>query len=155
METSSQLFKIVEDGDAFLPFANISMHSPKTLEYDRMDEYYDGIFPRVSDYTRQANKMDSEGVTAFLNWNTPKHKRCSFHNGYCTVTRESEWDNEATLTFDKPIQVVFGYVGEEPVIKEVTQIKGEFFFEWFWLKNGRQDKMANGFEIYFNCKSFA
>jgi hypothetical protein len=29
---------------------------------------------------------------------------------------------------------------------------GEFTHDWFWRNNGRQDKVANGFEIWFNIK---
>jgi hypothetical protein len=33
-------------------------------------------------------------------------------------------------------------------------MKGEFTHDWFWTRNGRQDKMANGFEIWFSIKEY-
>jgi hypothetical protein len=153
METSSNLFQIVGDELPFKPFHNNYYQSPKTLRFDIMQDTYDGIFPRVSDWTRLINRMDRHGVSEYLNW-LGGRKKLDYQATYCQVTRESDYDSEATLTFKKPIQVVFGKVGEELITREVTQIKGEFFFDWFWLTNGRQHQKANGFEVFFNCQEF-
>jgi len=49
--------------------------------------------------------------------------------------------------------MVFGYVGERAVIEKVKKIEGEFTHDWFFKKSGRQDKIANGFEIWFEVQN--
>ena len=68
--------------------------------------------------------------------------------------REKDWDDRAILEFEKPIQVAMGKIGDELVIREVKRIRGEFNHDYFWVNNGRQDKMANGFEIWFNIHEY-
>jgi hypothetical protein len=65
------------------------------------------------------------------------------------IIRDSKWDNQAILEFKEPIEVVIGQIGDKPIIEKVTKIGGEFVHDWFWSKNGRQDKIANGYEIWF------
>ena len=70
------------------------------------------------------------------------------------ITRGRDWDTEATLEFKEPIEVVMGHVGETPTVVKVKKIKGEFTHDWFFRKSGRQDKIANGFEIWFEIKKY-
>lgn len=41
-----------------------------------------------------------------------------------------------------------------PIIEKVKRIKGEFCHDWFWTRNGRQSKIANGYEIWFNVQEY-
>jgi len=154
METSFQLFTVVEDGDLFVPLNSIhqNLSTGKFMLYDQFEDTDDGTFPRVSDYTRLANKIENYGASAFIHWQTGRKLKAD--TGYCTVIREGKSDSEATLVFDKPIKVSFGEINGEHIVRNVTEIKGEFDYDWFWRKNGRQEKIANGCEIYFNCKEF-
>jgi hypothetical protein len=70
------------------------------------------------------------------------------------IIRDSKWDSEATLEFKEPIDVVIGKIGEKLIIEKVKKIRGEFQHDWFWTRNGRQDKIANGYEIWFVINSY-
>ena len=118
-----------------------------------LEDTMDGIFTRPQDWVRLANRIDKDGISEYLTW-ISKSNKLKIKHGYCTIVRESKWDNEATLVFDEPMKFVVGEFDGEEIIREFTKIKGEFSYEWFFLKNGAQDKIANGIEIYFNCKEF-
>lgn len=154
METTFQLFRIVEDEEVFVPLTNIhqNLTQGKFMQYEQFSDDEDGTFPRVEDYTRIANRIEDAGACEFLHWHSGRKMKS--HNGYCTLIRQSRWDNEGTLIFDKPIKVSFGEINGEHIIREVSEIEGEFYHDWYFLKNGRQDKIANGCEIYFDCKTF-
>jgi hypothetical protein len=113
----------------------------------------DGTFPRVSDYTRYANGLENEGTSYFLNRSARRNK-LKFKYDSFTVTRDSKFNNEAVIEFDEPITVVLANVGEETIVKKIKKMKGEFTHDWFWTRNGRQDKIANGFEIWFSIKEY-
>lgn len=152
-ETSGQLFLIVEDELIFEPYREVNSIAGRFMSIEHCDDGEDGTWPRISDYIRLTNRMDSEGTSAFLDWYTGRKKKSD--NGYCTIIRESKYGCDATLVFKKPITVCFGKVGEELVTRQVSKITGEFTHEWFWMKGiRRQDKVANGFEVYFDCKTF-
>ena len=38
-------------------------------------------------------------------------------------------------------------------VRQKLKIKGEFTHDWFFNKKGRQDKIANGFEIWFEVQN--
>lgn len=67
---------------------------------------------------------------------------------------QSEYSDEATIVFAHPIEIIVAYIGENPIKINVKQITGHFALEWFWTKNGRQNKIANGFEVYFNIEKY-
>ena len=113
----------------------------------------DGTFPRVSDYTRFVNRLEEEGTAYFLN-RCSRRKKLKFQYDTFTVTRENEYTAEAVIEFAEPITVVFGKVGDTTVTSTVKRLKGEFIHDWFWTRNGRQDKMANGFEVWFAIQEY-
>ena len=143
MDTTTTLWGIIEDE---LPLDNC-----KKILFEISDEHEDGTYPLVMHYVTLANKIDDEGTSAWLNRMAgKKSKRLDFlfYDGI-RIIRECEYDAEAVVIFKNPISIVMGYVGEQPIIAKVTQLKGEFFHDWFWTKEKRQNKIANGFEIYF------
>lgn len=109
----------------------------------------DGTYPTVASYTRDANGLDEEGASHFINRLTRKKNKLEIEYDGVKIIRESKWDNQAILEFKEPIEVVIGQVGDKPIIEKVTKIGGEFTHDWFWSKGGRQDKIANGYEIWF------
>jgi hypothetical protein len=70
------------------------------------------------------------------------------------ITRGSQWDCKAILEFPEPIDVIMGHVGEKAIIEKVKRIQGDFTHDWFFRKSGRQDKIANGFEIWFEVEKY-
>jgi len=152
-KTSHQLWEVVEYNHIFEPVKSVNnFEHGKWMLFESFQDDEDGTFPRVSDYMRIVNAMEREGATAFLRW--IGRSKMKFNNGYCKVEREGKFSNEATIKFENPIAVSFGELDGEHITKEVTEIKGEFSFEWLWMKNGRQDKVANRVEVFFNCQEY-
>ena len=68
IETSFQLFQIVEDGQPFEPIEKVNGISGKYMSIERIEDNHDGTFPLIAQYIRLINRMENEGVSEFLNW---------------------------------------------------------------------------------------
>jgi hypothetical protein len=152
MESTASIWDIVECEELFEPWNSVNQISGKFLRFDVFEDTEDGTFPRVQDYTRLVKAMDSEGIEAYLRW--IGKSKMKFNAGYCRVVRDNRWGGDAYLLFDKPIKMIVAEVNETPIIAEVNKIYGEFTYEWYWLRKGRQEVYANGCNIYFDCKKF-
>jgi hypothetical protein len=150
VETTFQLYKVIEDGEVFKPLKSVNQIPGKFLSFEYFQDTDDGTFLRVSDYTRLVNRMENYGTAEYLTW--AGSRKLQFDTGYCQVIRESKYSTKATLLFPRPIQMILDYVNDQPILTEVDRIEGEFTHEWGWLKKGRQDKLANAVEIYFDCQ---
>ena len=155
METTHTIWDIIEEDKVLDPYtAKHSYHIKNSILFEISDDNEDGTYPRVCDYTRLANNLDSDGTSVWVNRLTRKKNKKDIEYWGCQIKRTAEYEDEATIEFKTPIKVIFGYIGDEPIIKEVKKIRGEFTHDWFWTKSGRQDRIANGFEIWFNIKEF-
>lgn len=153
MTLENSLWQIVEEQAIFEPITKINQYEHGSFMcFDTFSDDEDGTFPRVGYYTRLANKIDNEGASAYLNW--AGKSKLKFNNGYVKIVRDSKFSDDATILFDQPIKVVIGYLNDEPQIIETNKIIGSFSYEWSWLKNGRQNKIANMCDIYFDCKKY-
>jgi hypothetical protein len=152
LETSHTLWSVIDDEAILEPYSGrYSSHIKNAILFEISEDDEDGTYPRVCDYIRLTNAIESEGTSAYLN-RCAKRKKLSFEFMGVTITRTAEYEDNAVIEFKTPIDVVFGRVGEEPIIRKVKKMTGEFTHDWFWRNNGRQDKVANGFEIWFNIK---
>jgi hypothetical protein len=155
MEKSHSLWEVLEDEKVLKPFSGRhSQHIKNAILFEISSDDEDGTYPRVCDYTRFANKLDSDGTSFWVNRLTRKKNKLNIDFCGCIITRSADYYTDAVIEFPNPIPVIFGYIGEEPIIKEVKKIRGEFTHDWFWTNAGRQEKIANGFEIWFNIKEF-
>lgn len=155
METSSQLWEIIEADKVLEPITlKHSHHIKNAVLFEITDDQEDGTYPRVSDWTRFANSVDSEGASAWINRLSRKKNKSEIEYWGCKIVRDSKWSDRAVIEFKEPVKVVFGRVGDEPIVKQVKKISGEFTHDWFWMKSGRQDKIANGVEIWFNIEEY-
>jgi hypothetical protein len=154
MKTSHSLWHIIDDGEILEPAKGSCGSIAKGILFEISQDTDDGTFPRVSDYTRFVNKLEAEGTSYFLNRCTRKRNKLEIDFMGVKIIREKDWDDRAVLEFEKPIQVVMGKIGDEPIIREVKKIRGEFNHDWFWTRGGRQDKYANGFEVWFNIQEY-
>jgi hypothetical protein len=147
METTHSIWGVFDkDG----PFKGIKMDfGNNCMLFEVSQDTDDGTYPTVASYTRDANGLDEEGASHFLNRLTRKKNKLEIEYDGVKIIRDSKWDNQAILEFKEPIEVVIGQIGDKPIIEKVTKIGGEFVHDWFWSKNGRQDKIANGYEIWF------
>jgi hypothetical protein len=114
----------------------------------------DGTFPTVASYTRAVNQIEDHGISAWINRMTRKKSKLEIDLGDFTIIREDTADTEAVIEFKEPIEVWHAKVGETQVTSKVKKIKGEFFHDYFWTKAGRQDKIANGFEVWFSIGEY-
>ncbi|CAB4175040.1 hypothetical protein UFOVP1247_71 [uncultured Caudovirales phage] len=147
METTHSIWGVL-DKDGPLKGIKTSIGNNCML-FDVSQDTDDGTYPTVASYTRDANGLDGEGASHFINRLTRKKNKLEIEYDGVKIIRDSKWDNQAILEFKEPIEVVIGQVGDKPIIEKVTKIGGEFTHDWFWTKNGRQDKIANGYEIWF------
>ena len=147
METTHSIWGVFDKEG---PFKGIKMDfGNNCMLFEVSQDTDDGTYPTVASYTRDANGLDEEGASHFINRLTRKKNKLEIEYDGVKIIRDSKWDNQAILEFKEPIEVVIGQIGDKPIIEKVTKIGGEFVHDWFWSKNGRQDKIANGYEIWF------
>jgi len=155
METTHRIWDIIDEDKILDPYTpKHSHHIKNSIMFEISDDNEDGTYPRVCDYTRLANRLDADGTSAWINRLTRKKNKKSIDFGGCKIIRSADYEDSAIIEFETPIKVIFGYIGSDPIIREVKKIRGEFTHDWFWMKNGRQDKIANGFEIWFNINEY-
>jgi hypothetical protein len=147
MKTVSSIWDVLEKEG---PLKGIKMDfGNNCILFEVNQDTDDGTYPTVASYTRDANGLDNEGASHFLNRLTRKKDKTQVEYDGVKIIRASKWDNRAILEFKEPIDVVIGQVGDRLIIEKVTKIGGTFTHDWFWSKSGRQDKIANGYEIWF------
>ncbi len=154
MKTSHSLWHIIDDGEVLEPAKDSCSSIAKGILFEISQDTDDGTYPRVSDYVRFVNKLDVDGASYFINRCTRKKNKKVVDFMGVKIIREHDWETEAILEFEKPIQVMMGKIGDEPIIREVKKIRGEFNHDYFFTRGGRQDKLANGFEIWFNIQEY-
>ena len=152
METVHSIWNVL-DGDG--PFKGIKMDfGNNCMMFEVSQDTDDGTYPTVASYTRDANSLDREGASHFLNKLTRKKDKLEIDYDGVKIIRNSKWDTKAILEFKEPVDVVIGQVGERLITEKVTKIGGEFQHDWFWTRNGRQGKIANGYEIWFVIENY-
>ena len=127
---------------------------PNCILFEVSQDTDDGTYPTVASYTRDANALDNEGASHFLNRLTRKKDKTKIDYDGVTILRDNKWSNEATLEFKEPVDFVMGQIGDKLIVEKVKKISGEFTHDWFWSKNGRQDRIANGYEIWFIIRGY-
>ena len=153
METTHSIWNLLDGTGPLEPTRTSIVNKGMLIEVSEDGD--DGCYPRVSDWTRHANKLDADGTSYWLNRLTRKKNKLSllFYD-QVTIIRESPWRCEAILEFKEPVEVVMGHIGDRPIIEKVKKIRGEFRHDWFWTRRGRQDKIANGYEIWFEIEEY-
>ena len=152
MTTTHTIWGIL-DGDGPLKGVKFGT-SNNAIQIEVSQDTDDGTYPRLCDYMRDINALENEGASHFLNRLTRKKNKLKIVYEGVTIIRDSKWSTDAVLEFKEPIDVVVGTVGERLIIEKVQRIKGEFDHDYFWTKNGLQDKVANGYEIWFKIKEY-
>jgi hypothetical protein len=154
METTHSIWEILDEGVTFEGADLRHSFIKNAMLFEISEDTDDGTFPRVSDYTRFANSLDGDGTSYFLNRLSRKKNKLELDFCGVKITRGSQWDCKAILEFPEPIDVIMGYVGEKAIVEKVKRIQGDFTHDWFFRKSGRQDKIANGFEIWFEVEKY-
>lgn len=114
----------------------------------------DGTFPRLSDWTRAVNQIEDSGISAWINRWTNKRLKLEIDMGEYKIIRKAKDDTDAILEFKEPITVKLGKIGDKLQTAQVKRMSGEFFHDYYFTKNGRQDKIANGFEVWFSIQEY-
>ena len=155
MKTTHSLWQVVEDGEVLEPAAGSCSGAYRNgILFEISSDGDDGTYPRLSDYTRFVNSLDRDGAAYFINRCTRKKNKNLVDFMGVKILRNHQWEDRAVLEFPSPVKVVFGQVGEEKIVREVKRVRGTFTHDYFWTRNGRQSKMANGFEIWFNIEEY-
>lgn len=151
METSSQLFELVDFGAVLKPLERTHPQSCDCggygyMQIDNLDSDMDGIFPTKLSWINYANNVDADGGSYILSKMLGGSKKLKGDIGYCQVEREAWYEDICTMTFKEPIKMVVGgyRTGDgkwKHIIEEVDYIKGEVTYEWLW-KQG--DSRASG-----------
>lgn len=138
------------------PFEGVKTHFGRdSMLFEVSQDTDDGTYPTLASYMRDANALENEGASHFLNRMTRKKDKTKIeYDSRMTIIRDSKWNDEAILEFKEPVEIVIGKIGGRPIIEKVKRIKGEFCHDWFWTRNGRQSKIANGYEIWFNIQEY-
>jgi hypothetical protein len=124
------------------------------VQVDINQDTDDGTFPTLASYTRAVNQIEDNGISAWINRMTRKKSKLEIDLGEFKIIREDAADTGAVIEFKEPIEVWHAKVGETQVTSKVKKIKGEFFHDYFWTRAGRQDKIANGFEVWFSIEEY-
>ena len=151
LKFSPRLYDVAEDG-AILELAQGPYGGKADRVYiDQTEDSDDGTWLRVSDYTRFCNKVDEGDTRAIQNFLVGgKRTKCDW--GHFILEKDS--DDGLIVTFKSPTKVHFGHIGEKPILEEVTKLRGKISYEFFWSRNGRQDKIANGIEFFLEDVEF-
>jgi hypothetical protein len=150
LETTTQLWEVTEEGAILEP---TSIQGEKSMLFEHFSDDEDGTFPHVMSYCKLVKRMDEDGASAFLDWYMGK--KTTYDNGYCTIERLSKFGSDIKLIFKEPIKVIFGYVGDEPIIKEVNSIVGDLTWEAYWHRGERrQTKYCNSVDMYLQIKKY-
>ena len=153
MEKTTHTVWGILDGDG--PFEGVKTDFGRNcMLFEVSQDTDDGTYPRLCDWMRDANALDREGASHFLNRLTRKKNKLEIDFEGVKIIRTAKWQDDAVIEFKEPIEVVMGRVGDKPVIQRVKKIKGEFQHDWFWTRNGRQEKIANGYEIWFRVDEY-
>ena len=152
MTTTHTIWGIL-DGDG--PLKGIRFGgSDNAINFEVSQETDDGTYPRLCDYMRDINALERDGASHFLNRLTRKKNKLEIEYDGVKIIRTAKWEDKAILEFKEPIEVVIGQIGEMLIVEKVKRIKGEFDHDYFWTKSGRQDKVANGYEIWFKIEEY-
>lgn len=148
MTTNNEIYAIVDDGDILLP----SRDNYITIETHQDSD--DGTFPKVNDYIKFYNKVRNNGIEHWLNYyDYDKDNNHIKFDGF-VFTPKHEKSEFGVLKFDKPIKVCFGKIGDKLVIDEVSEIRGHFDFECWFVKNGLQNKLPNVIRLLFQIEEY-
>ncbi|AII15561.1 hypothetical protein CIG1485E_a0036 (plasmid) [Campylobacter iguaniorum] len=161
METSSQLFELVDFGAALKPLERTHPQSFPCggygyMQIDYLESDYDGVFPTKASWAKYAKSVDEDGASYILSKMLGGSKKLKGDIGYCQCEREAWYEDTCTMTFKEPIKmVVGGYRSGEgkwiDIIEEVDYLKGEITYEWLW---SRGDERASAIEIYLHIKDY-
>jgi hypothetical protein len=141
METTNSFYSVAFDGDAL----DISW---KVFFEDYSDDM-DGIFPRVNEWTRFANKIQNDGI----GWWIEKHWK--FYEVIDRIEKMDGYGDQYKIFFQIPLPIIFGQIWEKQIIENANGIEITISYEWYWTKNARQNKIANWISIFFeDIKAF-
>ncbi len=140
METTNNFIFAVLDDEA-LDFTS------NRINFEVLDDTMDGCFARVCDWTRFANRINNNWIDEWFkkNWKY-----------YEWITKVEQINNSTRFKiYTKNVKWFFATIGDKQLIESINGFTADINFEWYWTKNGRQNKIANWIDIYFeNVKAF-
>lgn len=153
MKTTHSIWNLLDGSGPLSPIKTSFAQKCMLIEISQDSD--DGCYPRVCDWTRHANRLDVDGASYWVNRQTRNKSKLKipFYDGV-TILRDSPFSTDAVLEFSEPVEVVLGTIGDRMIVEKVKKIRGQFYHDWFWTRNGRQEKIANGYEIWFEIEEY-
>jgi len=139
IELTNQMQFVIEEWEI------LDIRNWKKIILNTYEDREDGTFPSINDWIKFANKIDKE------NWLERYLKK--YHKYYWISKIENTNEmNTFNITFEKPLEVCVSNVWERLIIEKIKKAKIQLSNECFWVKNWRQDKIANWINIFLNFK---
>lgn len=152
MTKTCNLWNAMDDGTALVGIPTGGYDNSILIEVS--EDTDDGTFPTLASYTRTINQIEDTGISAWINRWTRKKSKLEIDLGDYKIIREDKYSTTAILEFKEPITIWHTQVGETPVTSKVKRIEGELFHDYYFTRNGRQNKIANGFEVWFSMTKY-
>lgn len=146
MKTSHSIWEI-EEGAAICAL-------DRGILFEISEDTDDGWYPTVASWVKAVTRLDENGADSWINSLTRKKNKGKIDYCGVTIVRSAEWCTAAIIEFNEPVTVVMGKVGDTLVTAQVSRIQGEFEHDFYFRRKGRQNKVANGFEIWFKPTSY-
>lgn len=122
--------------------------STSKFMFDYHDHKDDGKFPTKASWTKFINQLDRDSTHGLVKWLFKRKRTADW--GEFTLTNVDNW-GKVKIKFKQPVNVIFGYVNEEPIVRQVTEILGSLDFEFWYSKSSTT---ATSVEISFMPESF-
>lgn len=146
LETTAGLWSIVEENTAFEGCTVNGFKNCMSLEYYSSD--MDGVFETPAEWENMSNLLACDCTEVYFSEYLKQDIKKPFpiYDGSVMLDLTGK---KAVLTFDNPITVVLGYVGETAHTVQVKQFEGELTHEFMSMRNGDE-----AIEIYFSIGKY-
>lgn len=132
-DVTTQLYWAIEENEV-LDISN-------TVNIEDFSDDMDGVFSRVCDWTRFANKINKDGISVWF------EKNAKYYG--INKIKELSYDTYE-IEFSEPIEILLATIWDRQVIEKVSTIRASISYEWYFMQQGRQDEIANWIEIFMS-----
>ena len=136
METTNQFFELFNE--------NTALDISGKVYLEELSMSHDGIFPRLSDWSRFANSIDKNGAGEYI------EKHFKWYN----IQSINETKNYGTYTiiFKEPITVLLATINGEPVTAQAQLFTAAISHDWYYSSHHQKQypqwEKATGIEIF-------
>lgn len=137
-DLSNMIYNIMEE-DYILDITNNKKIIIETYQDDE-----DWTFETPNDWIKLIRKIDNEWIEFWFKENAKYY-------GFSKMKETSDYD-VFDFTFEKPIRACVAKIGDKFIVEEIKSIRAEIGYEWFSVRNWRQNEVVNGIDISLYVK---